>query len=49
MNNGAREMEFGLPDGGEDDEHNGIGLVASSQTFVTQDAFFFGTDPFGRV
>ena len=33
-------MEFDLFDGGDDVEHNGIGLVEISKIFVMQDDFF---------
>ena len=35
-NNGAREMKFCLLDGGEDCEHNGVGVGRTSKIFVTQ-------------
>ena len=35
-----REMEYGLFDGGEDDEHSGIGFVEISKILATQDTFF---------
>ena len=38
-NNIASEMRFGLSDGGEDGEHNGIGLVKISITFSVQNDF----------
>ena len=40
-NNGAREMEFGSHDGGEDGEHNGAGFVEISNILMMQDSFFF--------
>ena len=36
-------MEFGLLDGGEDDEHNGDSFVEVSKIFTVQYAVSFGT------
>ncbi len=33
-------MEFGLSEGEDDDEQNGVGLVEIFETFVTQDDCF---------
>ena len=41
-NNGAKEMEFGLLDSGEDGEHSGVGLVEKSRIFAMQNDFFRG-------
>ena len=41
-------MEYGLLDGGEDGEHNGLGFCVISRTFAMQDAIFFGTKLFDR-
>ena len=40
-NNGAREMEFSLVDGGQDDEYNDVDAVAISKTLMTQDAYLW--------
>ncbi len=37
-------VEYGLPDGGNDDENNGVSLVKMSYMLVIQDPFFFGRD-----
>ena len=34
-------MKFGLLNGGDDGENNGVGIVAISQIFEIQDAIFF--------
>ena len=39
-NNGAREVEFGLSDGGEDGEYSGVGVVKTSNISVIPGAFF---------
>ncbi len=41
-------MEFGPNDGGTNDERIGVGSVVISKLFLTQDAFFFGTEPIDR-
>ena len=43
-NNSDRTMVFGWLNGGEDCEYYGVVFVDISKVFVTQDAFFFGTD-----
>ena len=48
-NNGAREMELGPFDGGEDGEYNGVGFSEISQVFPMQNAYFFGKISFNRV
>ena len=42
-------MAFSSFDGGEDDEHNGGGLVEISKLFAMQSGFFSGMEPFDRV
>ena len=41
--NAARMMDAGSLDGGEDDEHSGIGFVEISETTAMQDAVLFET------
>ena len=36
-------------DGGNKSKHIGVGFVEISEIFVTQDAIFFGLEPFDRV
>ncbi len=48
-NNDARNVKSGSFDGGEDDEHNGVGLVEISSILAAQDEFFFETTPFDIV
>ena len=43
-----RETLFGLFDGGDDGEHNDVGFVEVTEIFLTQNAFFFGTESFDR-
>ncbi len=40
FNNWLTDMEFGLIDGGEDDEHKRVRLMVISKIFVTQGDFF---------
>ena len=40
---GQMKNKFGLHDGGDDGEHNGVGILEVSEIFEAQDAFFFGT------
>ena len=42
-NDVAREKGFASLDGGDDGEHNIIGVVKISEAFLKQNAFFFGT------
>ena len=42
-------MEFGLLDGREDGEYNSVDFMEISKIFVMQDAFSFGTEPFGSL
>ncbi len=42
-------MKFGLFDGGEDGEHNGVGFKEISRISAMQDAFFFGATSFDGV
>ena len=48
VDNGAKGIKLGWLDGG-DGEHNGVGFIDISETFETQDAFFFGREPFAWV
>ena len=43
-NNGAREIEFGSPDGGDDSEYIDIGFVERSNVFGMQEAFVLDQD-----
>ncbi len=43
--NDHEKMAFGLLDGRDDGEHNGVGLVDISKLFATQDDFILGDDP----
>ena len=49
INNGARGIEYGSFDRAWNAEHNGIGFVEISNTFVTQCDFFVGAIQFGTV
>ena len=40
----AKEIEFGLFDGREDDGHDGVSLLEISEIYAVQVAFFFGTE-----
>ena len=42
-------MGFVSLGGGGDDEYSIAHFVEITKMFVIQDAFFFGTEPFGRV
>ena len=42
-------MEFGAPDGGEDDEYSNIGFVEISKIYAMQGAFFSGTVSVDKV
>ena len=42
-------MKFGSLDGEEDSQNSGIGFEKISLTFVTQNAFFFGTIRIDRL
>ena len=44
-NSGAKEMEFSLFDGGDDDEYNGVVFVEVSKIFAMQDDFILITKP----
>ena len=48
-NNGTSELKYGSPDGGDDGDYNGVGLVDISRTFATQKAFFFAMKKFDRI
>ena len=39
---------FGLLDGGEDDEHCGVGFMEILRIFAKQDEFLFGTERFDK-
>ena len=41
-NNGDRNTEFGLFNGGGNDKQNAVGLVEISEIFATQDVFLVG-------
>ena len=47
--NGATEMELGSFDGGGNGEHNSVGLVEISETFVTQNQYLNGAALFVEV
>ena len=38
-NTGAAEREHGWPEGGDNDEHSGVGFAEISKTFEMQDTF----------
>ncbi len=40
INDGAREIEFKLPDGDDDGEYTGFGSEEKYQIFTLQDDFF---------
>ncbi len=42
-------MKFGSLNGGEDDEHTGIGCVEISKIFEMHDTIFIRTELFGRA
>ena len=42
-------MEFGLFDGRQNSEYTGVGFVAVSITFATNETLFLGTISFDRV
>ena len=42
-------MEFGLLDGGEDVERNGVGCMVISIIFAKQDVFVIRMQPFDRA
>ena len=42
-------MELIQLDGGEDCGHTGVGFEEISKIFATQDAIFFGMEPFDQV
>ena len=42
-------MEFCSLDGAGNGEHSGVGLVETTQIFVTRDTLSMGTGPFGRI
>ena len=44
-----RQMEFGLLDCRDDDDHYDLGFVGISKLFVIQGTFFFCTEPFDWV
>ena len=43
------KMVFHPSDGGDDDEHNGVGLVEIPKTFVTKDKLLFEAGPIEGV
>ena len=47
--NGLREMTLGLLHCGEVSEHSGVRFVETSEVFLMQNPFFFGTNPLDRV
>ncbi len=49
VNNGARKMEFGSLDDGEDGEHNDVGFVEISKILTLQNAFPYGAVSFDKV
>ena len=46
MLNGAKEVTFGSFDGRKGFEHYSLSCMQISTSFVIQDTFFFGTEPF---
>ena len=48
-NNGAREIEFGSLDGGDNGENNVVDFVMICKIFSTQDNVFHEAVPFDRV
>ena len=48
-NNVTGLVELGLPDDGDDGEHNGVGLVQISKIFVILDVFAYGATSFHQV
>ena len=48
-NDGAREMEFGSLDGGEDGKYSGVSFVVISKIFSVHDASFLGIERFDGV
>ena len=49
MNSCTKDVNDSSFDGGEDDGHNGFGLVEISEMFVMQDDFVYGMARFDRV